>query len=244
MRNPPHILIVDDNPANRDIFETRLAVHGYEIYTASDGEEGLALARERRPDLILLDVMMPKMDGIEVCQHLKGDGELPFIPIILVTAKSDPKDVVAGLEAGADEYLTKPVDQTALVARVKSMLRIKALYDQTPEQSGRRARHLERDAAAEGRRAAHRARDASVRSSASSRPSSPSLSCQHGKDRVHGEPPARDHRRVLRPARLHLVLRDRRAGGGHARPARVPPGGRPADLRVRGNARALSRETG
>ena len=136
LRNPPHILIVDDNPANRDIFETRLAIHGYEIYTASDGEEGLALARERRPDLILLDVMMPKMDGIEVCEHLKGDGDLSFIPIILVTAKSDPKDVVAGLEAGADEYLTKPVDQTSLVARVKSMLRIKALYDQTQEQAG------------------------------------------------------------------------------------------------------------
>jgi DNA-binding response OmpR family regulator len=135
VRNPPHILIVDDNPANRDIFETRLAVHGYEIYTAGDGEEGLALARERKPDLILLDVMMPKMDGIEVCQHLKGDGDLSFIPIILVTAKTDPKDVVAGLEAGADEYLAKPVDQTALVARVKSMLRIKALYDQTQEQA-------------------------------------------------------------------------------------------------------------
>ncbi|MEM7225500.1 MAG: response regulator [Pseudomonadota bacterium] len=135
MRNPPHILIVDDNPANRDIFETRLAIHGYEIYTASDGEEGLALARERLPDLILLDVMMPKMDGIEVCTHLKQDESLPFMPIILVTAKSDPKDVVAGLEAGADEYLTKPVDQTSLVARVKSMLRIKALYDQTQEQA-------------------------------------------------------------------------------------------------------------
>ncbi len=135
MRNPPLILIVDDNAANRDILETRLAIHGYEIFTASDGEAGLALARERRPDLILLDVMMPKMDGIEVCQHLKKDSDLPFIPIILVTAKSDPKDVVAGLEAGADEYLTKPVDQTALVSRVKSMIRIKSLYDQTKEQA-------------------------------------------------------------------------------------------------------------
>ena len=137
MREPPQILIVDDNPANLDIFEMRLAAHGYEIYTASDGEQGLALAREKQPDLILLDVMMPKMDGIEMCQHLKGDASLPFMPIILVTAKSDPADVVAGLEAGADEYLTKPVDQTALVARVKSMLRVKELRDQTEVQAAR-----------------------------------------------------------------------------------------------------------
>lgn len=135
MRDPPHILIVDDNPANLDIFETRLAVHGYETYTAKDGEQALALVSEKRPDLILLDVMMPKIDGIEVCRRVKGDASLPFMPIILVTAKADPKDVVAGLEAGADEYLTKPVDQTALVARIKSMLRIKALHDQTEEQA-------------------------------------------------------------------------------------------------------------
>ncbi len=135
MRNPAHIFIVDDNPANVDIFETRLAAHGYEIYTANDGEKALALARERHPDLILLDVMMPKLDGIEVCRRLKDDTSLPFMPIVLVTAKSDPKDVVAGLEAGADEYLTKPVDQAALVARVKSMLRTKALHDQTQEQA-------------------------------------------------------------------------------------------------------------
>ena len=80
---------------------------------------------------------MPKMDGIDVCRHLKADPSLPFMPIILVTAKADSKDVVAGLEAGADEYLTKPVDQAALVARVKSMLRIKALHDTTQEQAAR-----------------------------------------------------------------------------------------------------------
>ncbi len=73
MRTPPQILIVDDNPANLDIFETRLAAHGYDIITASDGAEGLAVAMERKPDLILLDIMMPKMDGIEVCRRLKGD---------------------------------------------------------------------------------------------------------------------------------------------------------------------------
>ena len=125
MRTPPRILITDDQPMNVDILQSRLAVHGYEILTATDGEEALATARAQLPDLILLDIMMPKMDGMEVCRLLKADGMLPFMPIIMVTAKADSKDIVAGLEAGADEYLTKPVDQAALVARVQSMLRIK-----------------------------------------------------------------------------------------------------------------------
>ena len=137
MRTPPLILIADDNPANVEIFEIRLSAQGYQIATATDGQEALDAARDLHPDLILLDVMMPKMDGIEVCQRIKGDSDLPFMPIVLVTAKSDPQDVVAGLEAGAEEYLTKPVDQHALVARVKSMLRIKELHDQTKEQSSR-----------------------------------------------------------------------------------------------------------
>jgi class 3 adenylate cyclase len=137
MRAPPRILIVDDEPINLDILQTRLSVHGYEILTATDGEEALAVATARRPDLILLDIMMPKMDGIDVCRRLKADSSLPFMPIILVTAKADSKDIVAGLEAGADEYLTKPVDQAALVARVKSMLRIKALHDTAQEQAAR-----------------------------------------------------------------------------------------------------------
>ena len=101
------------------------------------------MAREREPDLILLDIMMPKMDGIEVCRRIKGDPSLPFMPIIMVTAKADSKDVVAGLEAGGDEYLTKPVDHAALVARVKSMLRIKALHDTVLEQSAQLKVQLE-----------------------------------------------------------------------------------------------------
>jgi class 3 adenylate cyclase len=120
---------------NVDILQTRLGVHGYELLTAYDGEEALAKARSEMPDLILLDIMMPKIDGIEVCKRLKADASLPFMPIIMVTAKADTKDVVTGLDAGADEYLTKPVDQTSLVARVKSMLRIKALHDTVQEQA-------------------------------------------------------------------------------------------------------------
>lgn len=137
MKTPPLILIVDDNLTSLDILQARLEANNYKILTATDGKAGLAMAKEKQPDLILLDIMMPKMDGIEVCQHLRADSSLPFMPIIMVTAKADPKDVVAGLEAGGDEYLTKPVDHAALVARVKSMLRIKALHDTVLEQAAR-----------------------------------------------------------------------------------------------------------
>ena len=139
MREPPRILIVDDVPANVHILQSRLAAHGYDIVTATDGEAALVAVTETQPDLILLDVMMPKMDGFEVCRRLRADASLPFIPIIMVTAKADPKDVVAGLEAGGDEYLTKPVDQPALVARVKSMLRIKNLHDTVEALAAERA---------------------------------------------------------------------------------------------------------
>jgi len=144
MHEPPRILIVDDNETNRDILHTRLSKHGYDLMQAADGEEALAVAKEHLPDLILLDVMMPKIDGIEVCRQLKNDPTLPFMPIILCTAKADSKDVVTGLEAGADEYLTKPIDQTALVARVKSVLRLKALHDQVRSQAAELA-DLNRD---------------------------------------------------------------------------------------------------
>ena len=139
MRQPPLILIADDNEANRDILARRLEVHGYGLAMAADGAEALSQARALLPDLILLDVMMPKFDGLEVCRQLKADKSLPFIPIILVTARSDTKDIVAGLEIGADEYLTKPVDQAALVARVRSILRIKELHDTVHEQATRLA---------------------------------------------------------------------------------------------------------
>jgi class 3 adenylate cyclase len=135
VRTPPRVLIADDNPTNVRILRARLAGEGYDVVTAADGQEALAVARETGPDLILLDVMMPKVDGIEVCRRLKAMRDLPFTPIILVTAMTDAKDVVAGLEAGADEYLGKPVDHAALGARVRSMLRIKALHDTVTAQA-------------------------------------------------------------------------------------------------------------
>ena len=135
MRDPPRLLVVDDIPANLEIMEARLARQGYELITARDGDQALIAAREQTPDLILLDVMMPGKDGIQVCRELKADPSLPFMPVILVTAKADPHDIVAGLDAGGDEYITKPVDHAALVARVRSILRIKTLHDTVQEQA-------------------------------------------------------------------------------------------------------------
>jgi adenylate cyclase len=137
MREPARVLAVDDNAANLEILETRLGAQGYEVLTATDGEQALQRAREATPDLILLDVNMPGKDGFEVCRELKADPSLPFMPIILVTARVDPGDIVAGLEAGGDEYITKPVDQAALVARVRSILRIKSLHDTVQEQAAK-----------------------------------------------------------------------------------------------------------
>src|SRR6266404_7018303 len=135
MRDPPLILVVDDVPDNIDILQMRLESQGYEVVTAGDGIEALEKTRELLPDLVLLDIMMPKMDGIETVKRLKADASLPFIPVILVTAKADSKDVIAGLESGGDDYLTKPVDHAALSARVRAMLRIKALHDTVQQQT-------------------------------------------------------------------------------------------------------------
>ncbi|MBV9202805.1 MAG: response regulator [Alphaproteobacteria bacterium] len=137
MREPARILVVDDVPDNLEILQMRLESQGYEVATAGDGVEALEKIRELLPDLVLLDIMMPKMDGIEAVKRLKADRSLPFVPVILVTARADAKDVIAGLESGGDDYLTKPVDHAALSARVRSMLRIKALHDTVQAQAER-----------------------------------------------------------------------------------------------------------
>lgn len=137
MRSPPRILAVDDAPANLEILRVRLESQGYEVFTAEDGEAALARAAELEPDLILLDIMLPKLDGIAVVKRLKQSQgpEGRFVPVILVTAKADTRDVVAGLEAGGDDYLTKPFDHAGLLARVRSQLRAKELHDKVQEQA-------------------------------------------------------------------------------------------------------------
>src|SRR6478672_11849812 len=114
MHVPARILIVDDNETNRCLLAARLGAEGYQTVEAENGERALAVVREVEPDVVLLDVMMPKIDGFEVCRRLKDDPTLGFVPIIMVTARTDSDDAVTGLNAGADEYLTKPVDHAAL----------------------------------------------------------------------------------------------------------------------------------
>lgn len=130
MRDPARILVVDDVADNVEILRMRLESLGYEVVVAEDGEQALESVARELPDLVLLDIMMPKIDGLEVVRRMKADASLPFIPVILVTAKATQKDVIAGLDAGGDDYLTKPIDHGALVARVRAMLRIKALHDE------------------------------------------------------------------------------------------------------------------
>lgn len=147
MRDPPLILVVDDIEENIEIVRVRLEAQGYEIATASNGREAIEKVESLQPDLILLDIMMPEMDGIAVTKRLKSDEAYRAIPIILLTAKSSVKDVIAGLDAGGDDYLTKPFEPATLVARVRSLLRIKSLYDTVQSQAAELAalnRDLER----------------------------------------------------------------------------------------------------
>ncbi|WP_238296826.1 adenylate/guanylate cyclase domain-containing protein [Methylobacterium soli] len=134
---PPRILAVDDAPENLEILRIRLEASGYAVVTAVDGEDGLARAREDGFDLILLDIMMPKLNGIDVLRALKQDPNLQFVPVILLTARAETRDIVAGLDAGGDDYLTKPYEHAALMARVRSMLRIKSLTDTVRAQAER-----------------------------------------------------------------------------------------------------------
>src|SRR5947199_9277822 len=121
------ILVVDHHEDNGELLRARLEARGYEVFGASDGFEALECAARIVPDLILLDVMMPKMDGMEVVRRLKTNKNLPFIPVIMQTALDSTENKVEGLDAGADDYITKPINFAELEARVNSLLRIKAL---------------------------------------------------------------------------------------------------------------------
>ena len=124
------ILVVDDQPLNVKLLEAKLTNEYYDVLTASDGPSAIEIANKERPDLILLDVMMPGMDGFDVCRHLRADPVTMHIPIVMVTALSDTEDRVIGLSAGADDFLTKPVEDLALLARVRSLLRFKVTFDE------------------------------------------------------------------------------------------------------------------
>jgi two-component system cell cycle response regulator len=134
------ILVVDDIEANVRLLEAKLTAEYYDVLMAQDGPTALAIAASEQPDIVLLDVMMPGMDGFEVCRRLKEDPATRHIPVVLVTALDGRSDRIEGLEAGADEFLTKPIDDVLLFARVRSLTRLKLVIDELRqrEESGRR----------------------------------------------------------------------------------------------------------
>jgi two-component system, sensor histidine kinase and response regulator len=126
----PRILVVDDTPEIRELLQIHLEAAGYHVLTASNGQEALAAVAAQAPDLILLDVMMPVLDGYETCRRLKGNEETAFIPIVILTAYHDSEHRVHGIELGADDFLSKPFNHLELMTRVRSLLRVKGLHDQ------------------------------------------------------------------------------------------------------------------
>ena len=124
------VLVVDDVELNVKLLEAKLSSEYFEVIVADNGPTALELAESELPDIILLDIMMPRMDGFEVCRRLKANPRTADIPVVMVTALSDVADRLRGLESGADEFLTKPVNDTALFARVRSLVRLKRMMDE------------------------------------------------------------------------------------------------------------------
>lgn len=138
MGNPeefPKVLIVDDNKENIDLIAYFLKPQNYQIFTALDGFEALEIVERDEPDIILLDIMLPKMDGFQVCERIKKDRKTQFIPIIMITALKELKDKIRSLEVGADDFISKPFENVELLTRVKSLLRIKKYHDEIQQKN-------------------------------------------------------------------------------------------------------------
>ena len=133
MSNLARILVVDDTPRNVKLLADLLGVKGYDVITAASGAEALEQVRNTQPDLVLLDVVMPGMTGYEVCRRIRDDPATKRLPVVMVTALDPAEERIKGIEAGADDFLTKPINQPELLARVRSLLRIKSLHDQVEE---------------------------------------------------------------------------------------------------------------
>src|SRR3954447_8533160 len=136
---PPRILIIDDTPTNIKVLESVLKTQGYQLISASNGQEGLDRAMMAQPDLVLLDILMPGIDGYEVCSRLRANPSTENLPVVMITASGEQQRVRA-LEVGADDFIQKPFNQAELLARVRSLLRIKAYQDKNREQADKLAR--------------------------------------------------------------------------------------------------------
>ena len=123
MTGSKSILVIDDEEDIRELLEYNLTKEGFRVYTQPDGSSGLKVIRERKPDLIILDLMLPGLDGLDVCRIVKNDKDLNHIPIVMLTAKGEEEDVITGLELGADDYITKPFSMYILIARIKAIFR-------------------------------------------------------------------------------------------------------------------------
>ena len=132
------ILVVDDEQDLLDLIEYNLKKEGYDVLKAENGIQGLEMAKEHKPNLVLLDIMMPKLDGIQVCEKMRANPDLKPIPVIFLTARSDEKTEVEGLDIGADDFITKPISTTKLLSRIKAVLR---RYDETEEEVNRLVVH-------------------------------------------------------------------------------------------------------
>jgi DNA-binding response OmpR family regulator len=128
-RNPPAILVVDDDWMNRELLQAHLEAAGFLVIAANSGDKALGIISTQIPDLVLLDVRMPGMDGYEVCARLKSDEATYHVPIVIVTALDKDEDYLKAVEAGADDFLPKPFNSVVMLARIRSLLRIKGLYD-------------------------------------------------------------------------------------------------------------------
>ena len=142
--NHPKILVVDDIPVNIQLLQAFLATQNYKTFIARNGEEALRQVENVEPDLILLDVMMPKMNGFETCRRLKLSDKAKYTPVIMVTALNEIESKIKGIEAGADDFISKPFNKLELLARVKSLLRVKTLHDQLQEKISQLERAKER----------------------------------------------------------------------------------------------------
>src|SRR5438270_9832739 len=134
------VLVVDDMPVNVRLLEAKLSSEYFHVLSATSGAEALDKVRQELPDIVLLDVMMPGMDGFEVCRRMKRDPACAHIPVVMVTALDQPADRLAGLHAGADDFLTKPVDDVSMFARVRSLVRMKCMIEEFRVLEGTRLR--------------------------------------------------------------------------------------------------------